>query len=518
MTDNMDITSTQNTNPMADTIMSTSKQSSLIDMPEEVLIQIGLALSCREFGRFIQTNKAIHTCLDSQYVWHVRFTTRFGQRILEEKLDSSRSKDSSRMSPPLTPPSPRISSGINGTFHSSSNNSNNNSANSSPSLQYNNHLDPVSASASPLPSAASSPVLAPSVLHTPPSDSNDGNQEDNDDHNRGEGSSTKNAKGAPKCKPRRIDLRKTNMASKEMLIDMYRQLSRMTLPAEDMMIAHMGNQFWRMISSSESKYGKLAELASVWWMDVVAVFFGVLPGRYKVQWRVKVTSDGPVVNTEFRAVQFTKEEDYHTAGGKPNALSFKPTSKQEFIEQTDTQGSRVNKRPFRNLFRGFTILELPGELVIEDDYQGVFLQIRNHEDWKSGLYIDYVRLVNVDDPEQSQESLAYGLHAQRTATRNEPVNDEGEEYYPSSSAGPVPWLNQKVFGINPDMQIDPRPPFRSHAVRHYNPVLPSAQLDVGARSTLPAVPNSTSTPATQNQNEHDDNNRPAEQPDACLAL
>lgn len=82
----------------------------------------------------------------------------------------------------------------------------------------------------------------------------------------------------------------------------------MTLPAEDMMIAHMGNQFWRMITSSESKYGKLAELASVWWMDVIAVFYGVPPGRYKVQWRVKVTSDAPVVKTEFRAVLFEKHE------------------------------------------------------------------------------------------------------------------------------------------------------------------------------------------------------------------
>ena len=82
----------------------------------------------------------------------------------------------------------------------------------------------------------------------------------------------------------------------------------MTLPAEDMAICHMGDQFWRMISSEESRFGKLAELASVWWMDVVAVLYGVPPGRYKIQWRVKITSDRPVVNTEFRAVLFDKDE------------------------------------------------------------------------------------------------------------------------------------------------------------------------------------------------------------------
>ncbi len=82
----------------------------------------------------------------------------------------------------------------------------------------------------------------------------------------------------------------------------------MTLPAEDMAICHMGDRYWIMIDSASSSYGKLAELRSVWWMDVVAVFYGVPPGRYKVQWRVKVTSDAPVVNSEFKAILFDKHE------------------------------------------------------------------------------------------------------------------------------------------------------------------------------------------------------------------
>ncbi|KAF9146237.1 hypothetical protein BG015_011653 [Linnemannia schmuckeri] len=503
-------------------------KKSLGDLPAEVLIHIGLALPCREFGRFLQTSRTIHSCLDSHYVWHRRFTTRFGQAILEDKLNPSlTNNDPSRMSPPLTSSSPRFPSPNSQTFHSSSNNnSNNNSASTSPILQqqFDNHLDPVSAVSSPLPSAASSPRLTPSVaLHTLPSDSSSDDGSDGDG-NGGERSSSSCAKRPPKGKVRRIDLRRTNMASKEMLIDMYKQLSRMTLPAEDMMIAHMGNQFWRMITSSESKYGKLAELASVWWMDVVAVFVGVPPGRYKVQWRVKVTSDAPVVNTEFRAVLFDKHEDPNTAGEKPNALTFRPTSKQEFVQQTDSPGSRVHKKPFRNLFKGFTILELPGELLVEGDYHGVFLQIRNHDDWKSGLYIDYVRLVNLDDPEQSQESLANGLHGQRVAAGNEPVDDEGEEYYPtSSSSGPLPWF-QQTLGINPHARVDPRDRFRSRAARQFRPVNPSALLDVGART----VPNSTSAPANaggespstaRNRGDQlDENGQPMERPDSCLPL
>ncbi|KAG0075059.1 hypothetical protein BGZ90_010240 [Linnemannia elongata] len=510
-----------------------TKRKSLGDLPAEVLIHIGLALPCREFGRFLQTNKTIHSCLNSQYVWHLRFTTRFGQTILENKLNPSlpNNSDSGRLAPPLTPSSPRLPSPNSQTFHSSSNNSsnnnsNNNSANTSPilqhQLQFDNHLDPVSAASSPLPSAASSPRLTPSAApHTPPSDSSSDNGSDSDGTgDGGDGSSSSRAKRPPKGKARRIDLRRTNMASKEMLIDMYKKLSRMTLPAEDMMIAHMGNQFWRMITSSESKYGKLAELASVYWMDVVAVFYGVPPGRYKVQWRVKVTSDGPVLNTEFRAVLFDKHEDPSTVGEKQNALTFRPKSKQEFVQHTDSQGSRVNKKPFRNLFKGFTILELPGELLVEDDYRGVFLQIRNHDDWKSGLYIDYVRLVNLDDPEQSQVSLANGLHGQRVAAGNESVDDKGEEYYPTSSSGPLPWF-QQTLGINPQAGIGPRDRFRSRAARQVHPVHPSALLDVGAHS----VPNSTSAPcgasssSGRNMNsELGENGKVMERPDSCLHL
>ncbi|KAF8926910.1 hypothetical protein BGZ47_002466 [Haplosporangium gracile] len=504
-------------------------KKSLGDMPAEILIHIGLALPCREFGRFLQTSRTIHSCLDSHYVWHRRFTIRFGQAILEDKLNPSlTNNDPSRMSPPLTPSSPRLPSPNSQTFHSGSNNYSNNSANTSPILQppqqFDNHLDPVSAVSSPLPSAASSPQLTPSAApHTFFSDSSSDDGSDSDG-NGSEESSSSCAKRPPKGKVRRIDLRRTNMASKEMLIDMYKKLSRMTLPAEDMMIAHMGNQFWRMITSSESEYGKLAELASVWWMDVVAVFVGVLPGRYKVQWRVKVTSDAPVVNTEFRAVLFDNHEDPNTAVMKPNTLTFRPKSKQEFVQQTDSPGSRVHKKPFRNLFKGFTILELPGELLVEDDNHGVFLQIRNHDDWKSGLYIDYVRLVNLDDPKQSQESLTNGLHGQRVAAANEPVDDEGEEYYPtSSSSGPLPWF-QQALGINPQARVDPTDLFRSRAARQFRSVNPSALLDVGART----VPNSTSAPANAGSespstarsriNQLDENGKPVERPDPCLPL
>jgi hypothetical protein len=209
-------------------------KKSLSDMPAEVLIQIGLALPCRDFGRFLQTNRTIHSYLDSHYVWHQRFITRFGQTILEDKLNPPLpNKDPSKLTPPSTPLTPRFPSTNSQTFHSSSNNSSiNNSANTSPTLQqpqqqFDNHLDPVSAASSPLPSAASSPRLIPSAApYTPPSESSSDVGSDSDDGNGDEGSSSSRAKRPPKGKVRQIDLRRTNRASKAMLIDMYRQLCK----------------------------------------------------------------------------------------------------------------------------------------------------------------------------------------------------------------------------------------------------------------------------------------------------
>ena len=63
----------------------------------------------------------------------------------------------------------------------------------------------------------------------------------------------------------------------------------------------------------------------------------------------------------------------------PEAIMFKPRTVQEFTEQTDSKVTKADRKPFRNLFRGFTTLELPADLVIDEDYQNVYVQIRNHE-------------------------------------------------------------------------------------------------------------------------------------------
>ncbi|KAF9358615.1 hypothetical protein BGX26_001307 [Mortierella sp. AD094] len=464
---------------------------SLTDMPVEVLMQIALQLPCKEFARFLQANRAIYDVVNSHYIWHQRFAARFGQTILKSKLENAKTKPASNTS--SRPPSPRFPPDAN--TNSSNNGSPSTVASQAYQGHYHNHQDPASSTSTPVSSAPSSPQSVHSQILTSADNSSDCNDDEGPSEGNDADSAAAKDRSAEKGKGRKIDLRKTTEVSKDVLIELYRQYSRMTLPAEDMQICHMGDRYWKMVESRSSTFGRLAQLQSVWWMDVVAVFRGVPPGRYKVQWRVKVTSDAPIVNSEFRAVLFDKDEEGAPAD-KPDSIHFKPRNVQEFTERTDTKVTKADRKPFRNLFRkDFTILELPGDLIIEDDFQNVFLQISNHEGWKSGLCIDYVRLVDMDDPEKSIHRLAFRGEGPSppTSGSEEEVNDEGEEYYPTAtSSSSLPWL-QTALGISPDVRINPLT-YRSRAFRQYNPVGNSAQLDVGART--PPSPSSEITSET----------------------
>ncbi|KAF9185475.1 hypothetical protein BGZ51_002648 [Haplosporangium sp. Z 767] len=454
-------------------------------LPIEVLMYIGLVLPCREFGRLLQTNRYIHDILNTHYIWHQRFTARFGQQILESKLRAP--------TPPLVNDIiPRRSTPLSSSPGSPWSMSP--SPVSPSSLEYiHNNQDPVES-------------LTTSSLHMDVDTSsnqgdNDSNDE-NDDGNDNDDALSSSSKGSAvsvsknKDKGREIDLRKTTSVSKERLIELYKQYSRMTIPAEDMSICHMGDRYWIMVDNRRSSFGKLAQLKSVWWMDVAAMFYGVPPGRYKAQWRMKLTSDAPVINSEFRAVLFN--EDVAEAQDRPETILFKPKNTQQFMDHTDTQSSKVRRKPFKRAFEGFLIMELPGEIVIDEPHQGVFLQIRNHEGWKSGLSIDYARLVDLDDPDRYLNPELEGR--QNTSDEGEEANDEGEEYYPSSSSSsirPVPWLSPLTY--------------RSRGFRQYNSVSSSVPLDVGARTPPPASDSrSGSQPGTgarseQNPSESDNN-------------
>ncbi|KAF9915007.1 hypothetical protein BX616_007117 [Lobosporangium transversale] len=456
---------------------------SLTDMPAEVIMQLTIHLSTRDFASFIQTNRVIYSITDSHYVWHQRFIKRFGQGLLEDYLKShsraAKGKDVSRQASnsssrtstrPSTPEqSTRVgNSDLPGTVYYDH--------------LYHNHQDPA---------GRESESGSTDGGDDDDDDGDDGNEDSNSRGDQdGDDDVDKNAKELPsEC--RKVDLRKTNELSKRQLIELYKYYSRVVLPAEDLYICHLGDQYWKIVESSSSEFGKLAQLSSVWWMDVQGVFYGVPPGRYKVQWRVKVTSDAPIINSEFRAALFNRFEDKTAVDDRLETICFKPRNIQEFMDQTDSQISKkAHKRPFRRLFKErFTILELPGDLVIEGDFQNVFLQIRNFEGWKSGLFIDYVRLVDMNDPKWNKKLLSARSGNSSTEGSEEEVNDDGEEYYPSSSSSSILHQFQNGLGIVPDVRLNPLT---------YRPITISRTT-----STQPTTASSSSTTGNQSDDEAD---------------
>ncbi|KAK3805879.1 MAG: hypothetical protein J3Q66DRAFT_359901 [Benniella sp.] len=505
----------ENTTPPQDTVgtsASSPPKKTLTSMPTEVLMAIALALPCKDFASVLQTCRTIHSVLNTHYIWHQRFITRFGQTALLQQLNSSNKDEaaaassasssgaSSRAS--TAPSSPRFPPNSTLGVGSSSGATGSGYGNILPLPyieHYHNHQDPNSTTSSPQLLSSGAPSPSPSGYSSPHSEhagSGSGASSENDEGNDNTSDDAKdkdkdkedgNAKSRAKGKGRKVDLRKTNKASKELLIELYKQYSRMTLPAEDMLICHMGDRYWRMIDSENSKFGRLAQLQSVWWMDVIAIFKGVPPGRYKVQWRLKVTSDAPIINTDFKATLFGKDEDQSVAEEPPHAIVLCPRTIQEFIEHTDSQTLKANRKPFRKVFRDFTILELPGELIIENESQNVYLKIHNQEGWKSGLFVDFARLVDMDDPQKTHLLLTSDVQSDRAAALEEEPNDEGEEYYPGTYTGglhPLPRVigSRGNHGFNLGTGILP-PIFRTRGVRQFQPVDSSVELDVGARET-----------------------------------
>ncbi|KAG0287225.1 hypothetical protein BGZ96_008823 [Linnemannia gamsii] len=292
----------------------------------DVLIDIALALPCREFGRLLQTNRYIHQTLDTHWVWHQRFVIRIGQTLLAAKLKQSAEEGNS----------------------------------------------------------------SGNVLPTP---------------------TPKNGEipgEAPSC-----DLGETSSATKQQLIDWYRHYSRTIIPARDMVIIHMNNNNWSMEEDETSQFGEVARLSYVWWLDVSAIFHGVVPGRYYVQWNLTVNSFDCIQSTLFRAATipgheaslspfsiFISKHECHGGLWIPawdnahsNTIEFMPTTQSAFIKATNSTT--------RNRFQpGPMLLQLPNQLEVAPEHPTVFVQFKNHSDHRSKrrMLVDYVRLVSVDDP------------------------------------------------------------------------------------------------------------------------
>ncbi|KAL0073727.1 hypothetical protein F4703DRAFT_1895326, partial [Phycomyces blakesleeanus] len=174
-----------------------------------------------------------------------------------------------------------------------------------------------------------------------------------------------------------VDSSQINFSWKDLYLE--KALLRLSA-AQDMSIVHNNAPYWEIIQTRESCYGHTAKLGSVCWLDVNGIIKRVPPGVYQIQWRMRVTS----------SAQWNEPLDFTASlekNGKPlETPIIKYTTPDRFYRQKEMKGG------------SWMIATLPEHLKINDSFG--FTDVRlSHEkksgQWKSGLELDWVRLVPV---------------------------------------------------------------------------------------------------------------------------
>ncbi|KAF9273450.1 hypothetical protein BGZ68_001499 [Mortierella alpina] len=373
-------------------------------MPRSVLRNIALQLNLQDFVNLLQCSKGIYSAIHTSEVWYQRFQTRFGQRILGI-LDIPR-----------------------------------------PALMEGHELDPKM-------------QLMDEVLG---------------DHQwilvgSDEVSSSIDSNGQRRLHTQSLGQKYRDTADesddasedahvKAQLVKSYQRFSRTVIPASEMCIAHSDKvRYWVFAQTDVSRFGTVAVLRSIWWMDITAVFYGVdlsPEARYKVQWRLRTDNESAIVGSEFRAVIFGKDEDPFSPEvlrDRAASVSFKPKTFSAYAQHTDLNQScscastpkprlptlssfpppseplfsrskkafylpsywtkpadtftHLNVKDDQGLTTDpahpkFSILTLPESIAMDRPdlpfartTGGIVVQIRNYNNWKSGLRIDYAQLI-----------------------------------------------------------------------------------------------------------------------------
>ncbi|KAI9492118.1 hypothetical protein BDB00DRAFT_462166 [Zychaea mexicana] len=158
--------------------------------------------------------------------------------------------------------------------------------------------------------------------------------------------------------------------------------------AKNMHITHIKLPYWRIVHTNESIYGATAKLHSVCWFDVNGVIEGVPPGRYRVQWRMRLSLSArwnePLDFTASvipKKKMSAKEEQKKKEEEEEAVLSY--TTPPEFYAREDV------------VTNTWILVTMPGEIDIKGGWG--FTDVRvSHEKrtdfWKSGIELDWVRL------------------------------------------------------------------------------------------------------------------------------
>ncbi|KAG0332145.1 hypothetical protein BG000_010295 [Podila horticola] len=156
-----------------------------------------------------------------------------------------------------------------------------------------------------------------------------------------------------------------------------------------------------MTAYRQSRFQEVAHLRSVWWLVVAGCFFGVPRGSYKIQWEIlekrpSATYWCPRDGQELFNYTTKRYDPVDESNTVPRIHHNGNDDDETEDDFWDYHGNATwhAETPIRRT------LELPGTVTIDQDYQNVMVEISNiNSTHKSGLSVDFVRLVSVNDPE-----------------------------------------------------------------------------------------------------------------------
>ncbi|KAI9249735.1 hypothetical protein BDA99DRAFT_523503 [Phascolomyces articulosus] len=154
--------------------------------------------------------------------------------------------------------------------------------------------------------------------------------------------------------------------------------------AEHMVITHIKLPYWRIVHSNESLYGATAKLHSVCWFDVRGLIEGVPPGKYRVQWRMRLSLSARWNEAfEFTASIIPRNQsltpDLDDMGGEKVVSYITPP---KFYAREDV------------VTNTWILVTIPGEIEIKDGYADIRVSHEKKTNfWKAGIELDWVRLV-----------------------------------------------------------------------------------------------------------------------------
>jgi len=174
-----------------------------------------------------------------------------------------------------------------------------------------------------------------------------------------------------------------------------------------MSIIHMGHEYWSLVQAPhESRFGTIAQLKMVCWLEATAVFRDPLPGMYELSWRMELPSES---STDFHC-QWTGTlyDDQHRPLG-PSVQYVQP-------RKPSWSKDVVGKGWFQISF---------GRIRISDQQRPSLLEMKlfgGNDMWFRDLKLDYAQCFPVDPSSSPPPVPSVKLECPSAATSSESGN------------------------------------------------------------------------------------------------